>query len=88
MINDGDVIDQIGDEKVKGRRKRSNAINDPNRLWPNGIVPYVMDGHFSTPQYGAMFGGIFTGRTFGDGSNSSVPWLLHRPPDEVCCSMS
>ena len=36
---------------------------------------------------GVMVGDNFMRGIFEDGSHSSVPWLLHRPPDEVYSSI-
>ncbi|XP_022083990.1 zinc metalloproteinase nas-36-like isoform X2 [Acanthaster planci] len=46
FIVDGDIYDPTANQT----RKRRNAITDRRRLWPGGVVPYVIDGYFSTEQ--------------------------------------
>ena len=35
-----------GDIKINGGSSKA-FINDPNSRWPNGVVPYVIEGSFS-----------------------------------------
>ncbi|XP_038068797.1 balbiani ring protein 3-like [Patiria miniata] len=46
FIVDSDIYDPTANQT----RKRRNAITDRRRLWPGGIVPYMIDGYFTNDQ--------------------------------------
>lgn len=53
---------QNGQNRQAGRRRKRAATSRPERVWPEGVIPYVISGNFSGKQLSIylIIGSMFT----------------------------